>query len=76
MLHLTLVLLTGPLAPPAYLDPGSGSFIFQMLVAAALGIVVAISASWSKIKKRLGIKPKVDETDEDAADEKDDGDTK
>jgi hypothetical protein len=61
--------------PLAYLDPGSGSFIFQMIVAAGLGIVVAISASWSKIKKRLGIKPKADETDEDAADDKDNGDT-
>jgi hypothetical protein len=50
----------------AYLDPGSGSFMIQILIAALLGIGVAIRASWGKIKKLLG-KDKVDEpTDNDA----------
>jgi hypothetical protein len=53
--------------PPAYLDPGSGSFLIQILIAAALGIAVAVRASWSTIKKWFGIKPNPDETDEDDA---------
>ena len=51
--------------PPAYLDPGSGSFIIQLAIAALLGLGVAVRASWSKISKLLGIKPKEVETDED-----------
>ena len=41
--------------PLSYLDPGSGSFLIQMLIAALLGIGVALRASWSKIKGRFGI---------------------
>lgn len=55
-------------SPLAYLDPGSGSFIFQMLIAAVLGLGVWIAASWSKIKGWLGIKPKADETEDEDAD--------
>ena len=51
--------------PPAYLDPGSGSFIIQIAIALLLGIGVAIRASWSKIQGWLGIKPKADDSDED-----------
>lgn len=51
--------------PLPYLDPGSGSFIIQLLIAALLGIGVAVRASWSKIRGWFGIKPKEDETDED-----------
>jgi hypothetical protein len=34
-----------------YLDPGSGSFLLQLLLAALAGIGIAIGASWSKIKR-------------------------
>ena len=51
--------------PPAYLDPGSGSFIIQIAIALLLGIGVAIRASWSKISGWFGIKPKADDSDED-----------
>ncbi|MEW5940584.1 MAG: hypothetical protein AB1750_13020 [Chloroflexota bacterium] len=54
-------------APPPYLDPGSGSFIIQLLIAALLGIGVAIRASWGRIKGWFGITSKPDETDEDDA---------
>lgn len=40
-------------SPPAYLDPGSGSFILQLLVAGILGGLVALRMSWSKIKARF-----------------------
>jgi len=54
-------------SPLFYLDPGSGSFLIQILIAAALGIAVMVRASWSKIKGWFGIKPKPDETDEEDA---------
>lgn len=53
-------------APLPYLDPGSGSFLIQLLIAALLGLGVAIRASWSKIKGWFGIKPKADEDDDDS----------
>jgi hypothetical protein len=34
----------------AYLDPGTGSFILQVLIASLLGGVFAIKMFWSKIK--------------------------
>jgi hypothetical protein len=34
----------------AYLDPGSGSFILQLLIAAVLGGIIAIRAYWGKVK--------------------------
>jgi hypothetical protein len=38
----------------AYVDPGSGSFILQALVASLAGAAVAINAYWSKIKRIFG----------------------
>ncbi|HJS19603.1 MAG TPA: hypothetical protein VJ785_12710 [Anaerolineales bacterium] len=54
-------------APLPYLDPGSGSFLIQLLIATILGLGIALRASWSKIKGWFGIKPKTDEDDDDAA---------
>jgi hypothetical protein len=54
--------------PLPYLDPGSGSFIIQIAIAALLGLGVAIRASWSSIKKFLGMKPKTEDDDNDADD--------
>jgi hypothetical protein len=34
-----------------YLDPGSGSFLIQLLIAAVAGAGIAVAASWSKIKR-------------------------
>jgi hypothetical protein len=34
----------------AYLDPGSGSFLIQLLAAAGLGSLFAIRMSWKRIK--------------------------
>ncbi len=33
-----------------YLDPGSGSFLIQLLLAVVLGMGVAVRLYWSKIK--------------------------
>ena len=51
-------------SPLPYLDPGSGSLLIQIAIAALLGIGVAVRASWGKIKGRFGIKPKLDEDDD------------
>jgi hypothetical protein len=34
----------------AYLDPGSGSYLLQLLIAGLLGSLFVIRASWGKIK--------------------------
>jgi len=51
--------------PLPYLDPGSGSFLIQLAIAALLGLGIAIRASWGKIKGWFGIKSKTDEGDDD-----------
>lgn len=51
--------------PHAYLDPGSGSFLIQLAIAALLGLGVALRASWSKIKGWFGVRSKPDEEDDD-----------
>ena len=52
--------------PLPYLDPGSGSFLIQLLIAALLGLGVAIRASWGTIKKWFGVKPKADDEDDES----------
>ena len=37
----------------AYLDPGSGSFIIQLIIGAFLGSIVAIKMYFKNIKKSL-----------------------
>jgi hypothetical protein len=36
---------------PLYLDPGSGSFLLQLLIAGLAGAAIAIGAQWSRIKR-------------------------
>jgi len=36
--------------PNLYLDPGSGSMIIQMIIAAVLGVGVAVRVFWKNIK--------------------------
>ena len=45
------LLLAGPLALPAhaYVDPGTGSFIFQAVIGGVLAAVVAVKVFWKKI---------------------------
>lgn len=58
------------LKPLAYLDPGSGSFIIQMLLAGLLGLGVGIRIYWKKIvaffnkKKGVGVQDELDDLDE------------
>lgn len=58
------MLFSPVLAPHAYLDPGSGSMIIQLAIAAILGLGVLIRSQWSRIKKLFGGKnTNTDETD-------------
>lgn len=59
-----------PLIPLPYLDPGSGSFLIQLLIAALLGLGVAVRASWGKIKGWFGAKPDKADDEDDEADSK------
>ena len=51
-----------------YLDPGSGSFLIQLIIASLLGAAFVLRTSWSKIKSFFKRTP--DET-EDAVDAQD-----
>jgi len=55
-----------------YLDPGSGSFLIQVLIAAIAGASIAIGANWSKIKRLLGKKKNKEQTGEEEDDDGDD----
>jgi hypothetical protein len=53
--------------PTAYLDPGSGSYLLQLLIAAVLGIGLAIRMYWGRIKTIFGRKNRdepIDKPDE------------
>ncbi|HXD11022.1 MAG TPA: hypothetical protein VN653_13235 [Anaerolineales bacterium] len=55
-------------SPVPYLDPGSGSFLLQLAIAALLGMAVAFRAYWGKIKSWFGIKPKPEDDDDESED--------
>ena len=51
-----------------YLDPGSGSFLIQLLIAGLAGAGIAIAVSWAKIKRWFNRNKPVD-ADKDEDDE-------
>lgn len=58
-----IISLLAPLAKPhAYLDPGSGSILVQLLVAAGLGAAFAVRIYWKKLKAFFTGKKEVEET--------------
>ena len=50
---------------PAYLDPGSGSILIQLLLAAILGLGVMFRSQLAKIKNLFGGKDSADEDQDD-----------
>lgn len=46
---IAAILADNPLKPLAYLDPGSGSFIFQLILASLLGAAIVVRAYWRRI---------------------------
>ena len=49
LLVSVLVLLVFPQAAFAYIDPGTGSFILQGILAALLGALAAVASFWRRI---------------------------
>ena len=52
-LALSLAALSIPSAAHAYVDPGTGSYFLQILIAGILGAAFAIKLYWRKIKDFL-----------------------
>ena len=48
-----LVGLAFPARVSAYLDPGTGSYLFQVLIAVGLGALFVIRTYWARIKEFL-----------------------
>ena len=68
---LTLAVLVQALATTqanAYIDPGSGSFFVQMLLAGLLGAGMAIKTYWHRIKAFFTGKRATPEADDESAD--------
>ncbi len=62
LVGLVLLILTRD--AHAYLDPGTGSYIFQLVIAGILGASLAIKIYWGKIKiffSQLASKKKAEE---------------
>ena len=64
-----IILITPTNITYAYLDPGSGSLIIQLLVAAILGGLVTIRMFWSKILTMFGLRQPLEDDDDDFIDE-------
>lgn len=62
LIALLIMLVSAPAY--AYIDPGTGSFLVQGIIAAVIGIGVTGKLYWSKIKAMLTGKT-IDEDDDD-----------
>lgn len=47
---LLVAVLIAPLPALAYLDPGTGSYLFQVAMALIVGALFAVKLFWSRIK--------------------------
>ena len=67
-LALLLVLLAAALPPAAaaYVDPGTGSFLVQGIIAAIVGVGVAVRMFWGRIKRALMGRHEPRDEDDDA----------
>ena len=66
--NITEILLSMPGRELAYLDPGSGSFIFQLIIAGIAGSALAIRMYWSRIVRKVrGEEDPADDSDASAA---------
>jgi len=51
---LTLLLLTFAVPAHAYVDPNTGSFVIQLMVAGAVGALFAVKSFWARIVISVG----------------------
>jgi len=47
----------------AYLDPGSGSMLLQLILGGVAGLVVVFKLYWSRLLSFLGVHKKADDLD-------------
>lgn len=50
LLFITLIYLLAPGTAYAYIDPGTGSYILQILIAAFIAAAFAIRSFWENVK--------------------------
>ncbi len=66
-LLITLVLLLAAQPAWAYLDPGTGSMLLQVILGGIAAVGVALKLFWHKIRVALGFsKPTADSQEEEA----------
>ena len=63
-LLLVCLLVLAPASAHAYIDPGTGSFVIQGIIAAVVGAGFAIKMFWHRIKAFLTGKPMPTEADD------------
>ena len=71
MIQLTVSIYSLHSLPMAYLDPGTGSFLLQLLIAGLLAVGVLLRLFWSRISKFFG-KSKSRQSSDDIEDDEDD----
>ena len=49
----TAALVLQPAPALAYLDPGTGSFLFQAITAAVIGGIFVLRSSWHRVRERF-----------------------
>lgn len=66
--HILLFVLLGSFAAPAfaYLDPGTGSMLLQVILGGIAAVGVALKLFWHKIRVALGMSRKPAPEDEQA----------
>jgi hypothetical protein len=63
-LLMVFAVVLAPGVAHAYIDPGTGSFVIQGIIAAIVGAGFAIKMFWHRIKAFLTGKPMPTETDD------------
>ena len=53
-----ILVLASPLPAHAYIDPGTGSVLLQMILGGLAGLIVVLKIGWSRLGQLLGRKPK------------------
>ena len=60
-----VALFASSLPRASYLDPGTGSYVFQVVVGTILGVGVAVKMGWRRIWGFVSRKPKVRQEEDD-----------
>ena len=53
MRWIAVAIVLAPLPAFAYIDPGTGSFLFQAIAAALIGGLFVIRSTWDRLRKGL-----------------------